>query len=297
MIIDRENLRALGISFNTLFRQGLGSATPMWQNVATEVPSSTGLEEYGWLKNIPQVREWIGDRQINNLSGAAYQIRNKRFELTIGVDSDDIEDDNIGQYSMRFQLMGESVGLAYDTAVWGMLKSGFSTKCYDGQYYFDTDHPVIGEDGGVASVANTDGGAGTPWFLMSTRQVLKPVVLQIRKRWNFVNKDRDTDDNVFDRAEYVYGVDGRFNTGFAFWQTCWGSKQTLDAAHYATARAALMGMKRDRGGALGIVPNLLVVPPTLESAARKILSSENAAGGETNEWKGTAELLVVPHLA
>lgn len=56
-------------------------------------------------------------------------------------------------------------------------------------------------------------------------------------------------------------------------------------------------MKGDNGLPLGLTPNLLVVPPSLESAARKILNSEYAAGGETNEWKGTADLLVSPWLA
>jgi phage major head subunit gpT-like protein len=77
----------------------------------------------------------------------------------------------------------------------------------------------------------------------------------------------------------------------------WGSKQTLNAANYAIARGALMAMKGDGARPLGLVPNLLVVPPSLESAGRKILNSEYATGGETNEWKGTAELLVVPWLA
>ena len=75
------------------------------------------------------------------------------------------------------------------------------------------------------------------------------------------------------------------------------AEQTLNAANYATARAALQGMKGDYGRPLGIMPKLLVVPPALESAGRKILNSEYAAGGKTNEWKGTAELLVVPWLA
>lgn len=77
----------------------------------------------------------------------------------------------------------------------------------------------------------------------------------------------------------------------------WGSKQALNAANYAIARAAISGMKGDNGLPLGLTPNLLVVPPSLESAARKILNSEYAAGGETNEWKGTADLLVSTWLA
>lgn len=55
-------------------------------------------------------------------------------------------------------------------------------------------------------------------------------------------------------------------------------------------------MKADGGSPLGLVGNLLVVPQSLESAGRKLLNSEYGSGGETNEWKGTAELLVVPWL-
>jgi phage major head subunit gpT-like protein len=85
--------------------------------------------------------------------------------------------------------------------------------------------------------------------------------------------------------------------GFGFPQMAWGSKQTLNAQYYAAARAGIQGMKGDYGRPLGLVPDLLVVPPSLESAGRKLLNSEHAAGGETNEWKGTAELLVVPWLS
>lgn len=56
-------------------------------------------------------------------------------------------------------------------------------------------------------------------------------------------------------------------------------------------------MTGDHGNPLGLMPNLLVVGASNESAGRKILNSEYASGGETNEWKGTAELLVCPWLA
>jgi len=96
---------------------------------------------------------------------------------------------------------------------------------------------------------------------------------------------------------FFYGADLRCNVGYGFPQMAWGSRQTLNAANYAIARAAIQNMKGDGGRPLGLVPNLLVVPPSLESAGRQILNSEYGTGGITNEWKGTAELLVVPWLA
>lgn len=297
MIINRQNLDAIRVGFKTSFQQGLGQAPSMRDRIATTVPSSTKEEKYGWLGKIPNVREWIGPRQVQNLMEHDYAIKNKHWELTIGVDRDDIEDDTLGIYAPLFTEMGRSTGAHADQLVFGLLKNGFATNCYDGQFFFDTDHPVLDETGTAQSVANTDGGSGTPWFLIDGSRALKPIIYQLRKDWQFVPKDDERDDNVFSNREFVYGADARMNVGYGFWQMAWGSKQTLDATHYAAARAALTGMKGDFGRPLGLMPNMLIVPPALEEAGRKLLNSEYASGGETNPWKGTAELLVVPWLA
>ncbi|MDQ2084649.1 Mu-like prophage major head subunit gpT family protein [Xanthobacteraceae bacterium Astr-EGSB] len=297
MIINSANLNALRIGFKTSFQRGLEQAVSQYLRVATEVPSTTKEERYGWLGKIPGMREWIGDRVVQNLMEYDYSIKNKPFELTIGVDRDDVEDDTLGTYAPLFEEMGLSTRAHPDLLTFALLKAGFATACYDGQFYFDTDHPVLDENGAVQSVANTDGGAGTPWYLLCTKRALKPLIFQRRKAPQFVAKDRPEDDNVFDKKEFRYGVDARYNVGFGFWQFAWGSKQTLDAAHYETARAGLTGMKGDHGRPLGLMPDLLVVPPSLEGAGRGILQSQLVNGGESNKWAGTAELLVVPWLA
>ncbi|CUH67983.1 Mu-like prophage major head subunit gpT [Thalassovita gelatinovora] len=297
MLVNAANLNTLRVGFSTLFQNGLGKAQSMHTSVATIVSATQKEQKYGWLGKVPNVREWIGARAVQNLQQHDYSIKEKPWELTIGVDRDDIETDNLGIYGPLFTELGQSAGSKWDMLVFELLKAGFTTACYDGQYFFDTDHPVLDKAGEVTSVANTDGGSGTPWFLLDVSRALKPIILQKRRDFTFTSKDRLTDDNVFDNNEFVYGTDARGNAGFGFWQFAWGSKQTLNASNYAIARAALTGMKGDGGRPLGIMPKLLVVPPTLESAARKILNSENASGGETNEWKGTAELLVVPWLA
>lgn len=297
MLVNAANLDTLRVGFKTSFQNGLGQASSQYQRVATVVTATTKEQKYGWLGKIPNVREWIGARAVQNLEQHDYSIKEKPWELTLGVDRDDIETDNLGIYGPLFEEMGRSTGAKYEMLSFGLLKAGFASECYDGQYFFDTDHPVLDETGEPITVANTDGGTGTPWFLLDVNRALKPVILQKRKDFEFVSKTKIDDDHVFMNKEFLYGADARANVGFGFWQFGWGSKQTLDATHYATARAALSGMKGDYGRPLGIMPNLLVVPPALESAGRKILNSELGANGETNEWKGTAELMVVPWLA
>lgn len=297
MIVDHANLRSLYTGFSTAFAGGIGMAgDPQYGRIALTVPSSTRANEYGWLGQFPRIREWIGDRVVNNLETHGYTIRNRSFEGTIGVNREDIEDDNIGIYSPMFSEFGRSTATFGDELTWPFLQSGFATVCFDGQYFFDTDHPVYAPDGTITTYANTDGGNGAAWFLMDVSRVIKPVIYQNRKPFNLVRMDAETDERVFSAKEFRYGTDGRCNVGWGFPQLAWGSKQTLDAAHYELARSTLQGLKGDYGRPLGIRPNLLVVGAPLEGAGRRILQSQLVSGGESNPWAGTAELMVVPWL-
>lgn len=300
MLVTSDNLNRLRVGFNAAYKRGLSSrGTPLSQRIATTVPSTTKEQRYGWLGKLPRVREWIGDRVVQNISEADYSIKEKKWELTVGVDRDDIETDNLGLYSTFFEAIGETTVDDPEQLIWDMLKAGFTTNCYDGQYFFDTDHPVLDANGQVQSVANTDGGNGTPWFLLDVNRVIKPIIKQVRRDFgDIVSKDKVTDDNVFDRNEYVYGVDARMNFGYGFWQMAWGSKQALSATTFELGITSMQGMRGDYGRPLGLGVNpLLCVPPSLQKAARQVVASQLVNGGETNPWAGTAEVLVCPWLA
>lgn len=299
MLLNSENLRTLNIGFNTAFKQGLGMAEPDHLKIATVVKSTTAQNEYGWLGDFPSVRKWIGDRVIQGLSAHRYTIVNDDFELTIGVKRKNIEDDNIGIYTPMFQDMGMSVSAAPPELIYGLLKAGFSTPCYDGQYFFDTDHPVLDANGSITSVANTDAtpGSGPAWFLIDDSRPLKPMIFQDRKAFNWVPMDKPDDPNVFMKAELLYGSDARFAGGFGFWQIAWGSTQPLDDAHYSAAKAALASMKGDYGRPLNVSGKLLVVPPTLERQARQLLKADRDAAGASNVWVDSAELFQTGWLA
>lgn len=297
MIINSGNLAILFRAFNAAFQRGFAGAPPSWGKVATRVPSTTGTEDYGWLGNIPGMREWVGDRLIHNLKQHDYSIKNKKFELTVGVPKDKVEDDQYGVYAPMMEMLGQSAAEHPDQLVFALLAAGFVTNCYDGQYFFDSDHPVIQADGSVASVSNVQAGAGAPWFLLDTRRPLKPLILQMRKEPQFVNKDKPEDDNVFNRDELIYGVDDRKNVGFGFWQMAFGSKAALDAANFEAAYDAMGAFKGDHGHPLGVKPNLLVCGSSNASKARKIIQAQLINGGDSNINFNRVELLEVPWLA
>lgn len=294
MDINRSTLEQFYFGVSAAFQGGLGTADSQYDKIAMVVPSSTRENVYPWLGELPSMQKWAGDRIIRNLKAHKYSIENEKFEMTIAVKRDDIEDDQIGIYNPMFRDMGAQAGLHPNQLVFGALKKGHETACYDGQYFFDTDHEVNG-----ASVSNSlspTSGAVSPWYLMCTTRPVKPLIFQRRRDYTLKRKDAPNDDNVFMRDEFLYGVDARVNVGFGLWQCAIRSTKALTNDSYAEARAAMMAFKNDNGDPLGLVPNLLVVPPTHDGAARKVVVSALTTGGATNEWAGTAELLVSPWL-
>jgi phage major head subunit gpT-like protein len=289
MIINQANLTGIYKSFSTIFNQAFDAAPSQRDLVAMSVPSAGKSVDYKWLGDFPMMQEWLGDRVIKDLSAFHYEITNKSYEATVEVDRDDIQDDQIGVYTPMIQGLGQAAKNHPDILVFALLALGFSTLCFDGQYFFDTDHPV-----GSGTASNDGAGAGDPWYLMDLSRPIKPIILQIRQRPEFVAQDRPTDENVFMRKKFRYGVDDRKNVGFGLWQIAYGSKDTLNATNYAAARAAMMAYtKDDEVTKLGIKPTHLIYGPTNESAARTLIVNERNAAGASNPWYKTVEPVLV----
>lgn len=297
MITNRANLAMAYTGYKAAFQQQFDGTPADYQQLVLEVNSSTAVENYGWMGATTRFREWIGDRVIQALAQHDYSIKNKTFENTVGVPREAFEDDQYGLYTPLMSQLGQDSKEHPSELIYALLKAGFTTPCYDKQYFFDTDHPVLDAAGDETSVSNFQGGSGTPWFLIDTSRVLRPIILQKRKPYNFVQMDKDDDENVFMRKEYRYGVDARLNVGFGLWQLAYASKQTLDTDNFNAGFAAMQGMKGDNGRPLGIRPKLLVVPPTLRAAALECVKADRDAAGATNINRDAVDVLVTPWLA
>lgn len=296
MQITASSLLALQQGFNAAFLQGFGAVTPSWNQIAMQVPSTADAENYGWLKELPGMREWVGQRVIHNLEASAAKLVNKHYEHTIGVDRNNIEDDKLGIYSPMFSMQGEVAARHPDQLVWGLLPTGFATTGFDGQYFFDTDHIGYDANGVETSWSNTAGGAGSPWYLLDlSRNFMKPCILQTRKDASFVSLNRDTDINVFLDRTFLFGVDVRYVAGFGFHQLAYGSKQTLDSINFKAARLALETQKRPDGSPLPVMATHLVTGPTNRAAAEDLILTDYISGTRNPLYKAV-ELIINPWL-
>lgn len=301
-IITPALIKGLSTGFQKHFQDGLESAPSEYSKIATVVQSTTASNTYGWLGQFPNFREWIGDRVINDMAAHGYSITNKLWESTVGVKRTDIEDDNIGIYAPLFNEAGRASAALPDELVFDLLNKGASTLCYDGQNFFDTDHPVyptVDGKGTPETVSNIYAPASDPgaaWFLLDTSRAIKPVIYQERVKPDFTAMTDADDESVFMSDEYRYGVRARSNVGFGFWQMAAMSTEPLTAENFEKVFDAMRSQKADGGRPLNIRPTLLVVPTNLRAAAKKVVGTALLPGGGDNPNYGLVEILDVAWL-
>lgn len=152
MLVNQAGLKGLNVAYSTAYNKAFEGVERSYEKIATIIPSITAATSYKWLGQFPQMREWIGAREIQNIAAYEYTIKNKKFEMSVSVPREDIEDDQYGVYAAYFSNMGEAAARHPNTLCYGALKAGFQEKCYDGKPFFSEEH-MAGE-GGKKRVSN-----------------------------------------------------------------------------------------------------------------------------------------------
>ena len=122
------------------FDNRLAAATPFYPQLCYDASSVRASEKYGWIGNMPGMREWLGDRQFSELRAANFVLENKHWESSLVISKNDLADDNLGQYGPVLEQMGIEAAHHPDELFFTVLEAGESTACFDGQFFFDTDH-------------------------------------------------------------------------------------------------------------------------------------------------------------
>lgn len=116
-------------------------AQALWlPKISMKMDSDQESETYRWLGQVPRLREWIGGRQAKGLRDNGFTIENKTFEGTLRIPLADIRRDKTGQIMTRVEEMADSAANHPVELAATLINNGASSPCYDGQYFFDTDH-------------------------------------------------------------------------------------------------------------------------------------------------------------
>ena len=298
-VMTQAQLDLLKTTLVARWNAGLAMTNPDWMKIAKRVPSSGKSNTYEWLSQFPAFREWVGARLHKVFKENGYNVPNRKFETTVDVKREDWEDDNIGQYGLLAEGAGQSASDLMNDLVFQLIGLGFTTTCYDGQFFFDTDHPTYANEdgtGAVTNVSNVQAGAGAPWVLLCTKRAAAPLYLQERVKPQFDSITSPNSSGVFENDLYSFGGRWRGEAAFGFWQCAFGSKAALDAANFTAAYTAMMKVKGDGQRKLGIVPDTLLVGPDNLAAAETLLKAQQNANGSSNTNFNKVNLVVTPWL-
>ena len=207
---------------------------------------------------------------------------------------------------MKLENVGREAAEFPHQNSYGLLAAGFSTLCYDGQNFFDLEHPVypkVDGTGTAVSVPNvfvqSADWKGEPWYLLDCSRAVKPLIFQDRRKPELVTKTKVDDDHVFTENEFLFGVSCRRAAGFGFWQMAYAMQGDLTLDNLWIGWQAMRAFKADGGRPLGLKPTHLVMNTKSEKEATQLLERElitTANGTASNEMKGRLKLIVADYL-
>lgn len=130
-------------------------SAPWIDAVSNYFNSDQDSETYKWLGMPPAMREWVSGRNAKGFTTNGITIANKHFESTIEIALKDLRRDKTGQLRVRLREMAERANTHFASLLSTLILNGESTVCYDGQYFFDTDHSE-GSSGTQSNSITTD---------------------------------------------------------------------------------------------------------------------------------------------
>jgi phage major head subunit gpT-like protein len=184
--------------YGTLIAQMGQNAGKLWQELTVE--ALTGSDS--WFDDVAffDTSRTYGDNTICNSTGSALSETtfNTAYQTML-----EYKGHNSKHLGVVPNLL--IVGPKMRTTAWNIIKNEFT--------YDDTDKvQVLNVNKDVCDLLvlpELSGDYDDYWFLACSSGALKPVIVQQRRLPKLTRLDRETDENVFKRNEYVYGTDAR----------------------------------------------------------------------------------------
>lgn len=126
-----------------LLQQSMVSATPdPWvEMVSTLFQSDQDSETYKWLSETPALREWKGQRQVNDFVDYGITVINTPYEATIEVKKREMRRDKTGQLEIKVGDLARRAQTHWAKLICEMLES--NPTAYDGQSFFSASHSEL----------------------------------------------------------------------------------------------------------------------------------------------------------
>lgn len=108
--------------------------------VSSQLPAGSA-EKLDFIGHVPALQEWVDKRTSNGLTPYPYTVTLKKFEGTFQVPLDWINNDKTDGIKLRAGDLAKRYNPQWvSKRVANLINNGAATACFDGQFFFDTDH-------------------------------------------------------------------------------------------------------------------------------------------------------------
>lgn len=146
MEINAPNMDLLYRDAQLNFQGALVASERITDKICTPLPMENRQITNFWLDRLPMMREWRGNRVINNPVAHSRTITAVPYEHTFGLSKFDVKDNRLALFEMATKMQGEAVGKHPDQLNWAFLQIAASSAAlgYDGVAVYSTAHPLRG---------------------------------------------------------------------------------------------------------------------------------------------------------
>lgn len=185
---NQSNVDAARVGFHAAFLEQLEDmSADEIAILSREVASTTTLEEWEWLGDLPGFTEWKGDRVLSEIDAFKLQVRNRDWSNGLRLHQNQIDDDKLGLFPIgvqelarvarqhRYDIMVEHLVNGFDGLAYPDSGNGLA---YDGAFFFSDVH----SSGGGPNQSNKMTAALSGTALSSARQKLRAMKTADGKR-------------------------------------------------------------------------------------------------------------------
>jgi phage major head subunit gpT-like protein len=151
--VTRDYVRAFNPVLKAVFQDAYQPQRSVAAKLATFIESSLPQEDYAWIASLPVMRQFTDERVVNALKEYGFTIKNLKWEATVGIQRDVLEDEQHNVIKGRLMQLAEAANAHYDQLLFSLVNG--NGAAYDGTAFYHANHGNLVTGAGSALSANT----------------------------------------------------------------------------------------------------------------------------------------------
>jgi phage major head subunit gpT-like protein len=111
-----------------------------WKAIATEIETTLPIQNYAWLGRGAVMKQFKDEAEAQSVLEHDYTLADIIYKGNLEVQRKSLEDDQYGLIMRRAANLGQEPARHWNELAYLGLPGGFSTLCYDGQFFFNASH-------------------------------------------------------------------------------------------------------------------------------------------------------------